>query len=392
MVRFQIFIPSSGGTQRMYGYDALMRLNTLTVTDPGGNPLLDYAYTYDTTGNIVTKATEHGEYGYDYDAMSRLISADHPVSDDESYTYDAVGNRLTAADVSGTWNYNANNELLGFADVVYDYDANGNLTEIRIAGSVVWTYVYDAADRLVHVEDGTGSISADYYYDPFGRRLWKDVGGTRTYFFYSDEGLIGEYDASGNEIKTYGYKPDSTWTTDPLWLKQDRQYYFYQNDHLGTPQKLVGVNGAVVWSATYNAFGRAKIDPLLTVANNLRFPGQYYDQETGLHYNWHRYYDPEIGRYLTADPIGFNGGDLNVYGYVRNNPVNGEDIDGLKNDEFDCKKCLEWLRKECQDMGWVNCSARNENITATSIQTMKEGKDELSSFSGYFFVEYVAML
>lgn len=317
-----------GGTQRTYGYDALMRLNTLTATDPGGNPLLDYAYTYDEVGNIVTKATEHGMYGYDYDASSRLTDVDNPVLENESYTYDDVGNRLTSADVSGTWNYNENNELLGFADVEYDYDDNGNLTEVRIAGEMVWTYVYDAANRLVHIEDGTGSINADYYYDPFGRRLWKDVGGGRTYFFYSDEGLIGEYDETGAEIKTYGYKPDSTWTTDPLFLKEGGSYYFYQNDHLGTPQKLVGVNGAVVWSAIYTAFGEADVQ-VETVTNNLRFPGQFYDNETGLHYNYFRYYDPRIGRYVSADPIGLDSGDVNLYGYVRNNPLNQSDPSGM---------------------------------------------------------------
>ncbi|MCP4397206.1 MAG: hypothetical protein GY801_07895 [bacterium] len=66
------------------------------------------------------------------------------------------------------------------------------------------------------------------------------------YFFYAEEGLVGEYDAAGNKIRAYGYKPDSTWTTDPLWLKQGGEYYFYQNDYLGTPQKLVKTNGAVV--------------------------------------------------------------------------------------------------------------------------------------------------
>ena len=221
-------------------------------------PILTYGYPqYDEVGNILQKTTEHGNYTYGYDVVSRLLTADNPVLNDESYTYDDVGNRITDSSVSGSWSYNLNNELLGYEDVEYDYDENGNLTEIRIGGSVVWTYVYDAANRLVHVEDGTGTISVDYYYDPFGRRLWKDVGGTKTYFFYSEEGLIAEYDENGVEMRSYGYKPDSTWTTDPLWLKEGGAYYWYHNDHLGTPQKLTDSSGQVVWSAQYTAFGEA---------------------------------------------------------------------------------------------------------------------------------------
>ncbi len=86
----------------------------------------------------------------------------------------------------------------------------------------------------MQVEDVNGNTVSEYFYDPFGCRLWKEVGGARTYFFYADEGLIAEYDAAGNELRAYGYKPDSTWTTDPLWLKQGGEYYFYQHDHLGS--------------------------------------------------------------------------------------------------------------------------------------------------------------
>jgi RHS repeat-associated protein len=85
----------------------------------------------------------------------------------------------------------------------------------------------------------------------------------------------------------------------------------------------------VVWGAGYAAFGLAQIDPLSTVENNLRFPGQYFDAETGLHYNFQRTYDPEAGRYTQVDPIGFAGGG-NHFGYVQNNPSSLLDPFGLK--------------------------------------------------------------
>jgi RHS repeat-associated protein len=158
--------------------------------------------------------------------------------------------------------------------------------------------------------------------------LWKEVNGVKTYFVYADEGLVAEVDAAGNVVKSYGYRPGSTWTTDPLFMRTDGQYYFYQNDHLGTPQKLTAVNGAVIWSAKYSSFGQAEVNPSSTVINNLRFPGQYYDQETGLHYNYSRYYDPTTSRYLTPDPIGMAGG-INFFTYVQSNPVNWYDSQGL---------------------------------------------------------------
>ena len=93
--------------------------------------------------------------------------------------------------------------------------------EKALNGQVMFTYVYNVKNRLVKVEGGNQNVLAEYYYDPFGRRLWKDAGGTRTYFLYADEGLVAEYDANGTEIKSYGYYPDSTWTTDPLFLKKE---------------------------------------------------------------------------------------------------------------------------------------------------------------------------
>ena len=90
----------------------------------------------------------------------------------------------------------------------------------------------------------------------------------------------------------------------------------------------------VIWEGEYRPFGEAGVNPHSGVENNLRFPGQYYDDETGLHYNYHRYYDPGTGRYLMPDPIGLAGG-IDLFAYVGNNPLNKIDHFGLR--EFELK-------------------------------------------------------
>ena len=103
--------------------------------------------------------------------------------------------------------------------------------------------------------------------------------------------------------------------------------YYFHNDHLGTPQVLTDDEQNVVWEAEYDPFGKAT-ETVTIVEQNLRFPGQYLDRETGLHYNYFRTYDPQIGRYIQSDPIGLTGG-ANTYAYVFNNPLNATDPSGL---------------------------------------------------------------
>ena len=103
--------------------------------------------------------------------------------------------------------------------------------------------------------------------------------------------------------------------------------FYYHNDHLGTPQVMTNESADIVWRANYTPFGKADV-MVETVTNNIRFPGQYYDQESGLHYNYFRDYDPELGRYIQSDPIGLAGG-INTYGYVGGNPINFIDPLGL---------------------------------------------------------------
>ncbi len=106
----------------------------------------------------------------------------------------------------------------------------------------------------------------------------------------------------------------------------DTVYYFH-NDHLGTPQVLSDASGKVAWQGHYRPFGEADIT-VAKVENNIRFPGQYFDADTGLHYNYFRDYDPGTGRYVQSDPIGLNGG-INTYGYAYSSPANYTDRYGL---------------------------------------------------------------
>jgi RHS repeat-associated protein len=326
----QITLP--GGTVRKQSYDGLLRLKDLNVTDPGQSQVMSYQYNYDLTNNLVAKATEAGATSYSYDRLDRLTGAAYTgtTQTSEAYTYDAVANRLTDTKITGALSYNANNQLTSAGTVSYTYDENGNTVSSTDTANAAATrnYVYDTSDRLIQVRDANNTLIAVYSYDPFGRRLSKDTGTQKTFYLYNEEGLIAEADATGQVTKSYGYAPNSTYMTNPLFMKTGANYYYYQNDHLGTPQKLVTQSGQVVWSATYDAFGSATVGAGYTLTNNLRLPGQYYDAETGMHYNWMRYYDPKTGRYVTSDPIGLAGG-VNLYTYVKGNSIRWIDPWGL---------------------------------------------------------------
>ena len=187
------------------------------------------------------------------------------------------------------------------------------------------TYTWDALNRLVQVKQN-GTVLATYLYDSQNRRIGKTANSTATYYAYDlDSRLISEIQADGTPIRDYVYL-----NNEPLAVREYQKspgLYFFLNDHLGTPQKLINSAGAVVWAAAYLSYGEAQVQANSTVTNNLRFPGQYYDEETDLHYNWNRYYDPVLGRYLSPDPIGLEGG-LNLYGYANQNPINYIDPNG----------------------------------------------------------------
>ena len=308
-------ITYGNGLTGSIGYDTQYRIVSLST---GTVQNLSYS-SYDANGNItgitnVLDATKNK--AFTYDTLDRLSSATASgIWGSLGWTYDGVGNRQTENSNSYTYAPNTN-KLAGANGNTYGYDNNGNTTT---EGSR--QYIYNQNQRLIQVNNG--ATTASYTYNGNGQRVKKVVNGTTTVFHYSPNGqLIAESDSAGNTAAEYVYLNGQ-----PLAMIVGANVYYYHNDHLGTPQKMTDGSGAVVWSADYKPFGEATIT-VSTITNNLRFPGQYYDAETGLNSNYLRDYNPIIGRYVEADPVGFWGG-MNLYAYVENNPANWFDPWGL---------------------------------------------------------------
>jgi len=203
------------------------------------------------------------------------------------------------------------------------YDENGNLLK-----DASHEYIYDKKARLVGVDN-----NVSYAYNHENTRVSKTVNAETTHFIYDGAKLIGEYNSDGTPKNEYIYL-DGT----PLTVINATQTLYIHTDHLRTPRRLADENANIVWSWESKAFGESKA--VGSVEFNLRFAGQYYDDETSTHYNINRDYDPQIGRYLQSDPIGFDGG-VNSYGYVGGNPLGAVDEMGLLLSVANLKKNLK---------------------------------------------------
>jgi RHS repeat-associated protein len=216
--------------------------------------------------------------------------------------------------------------------MAFTYDAVGNrLTGPAYpkAGTFLQNYAYDFENRVVSVtRQVTGNPNADtvtFKYDPFGRRIEKNVstyesGLSTTYkytYVYDNEDIILEVlerTQSGNTTTTTTAYTHGPGIDEPLSLARDGQKYYYHADGLGSITSMTDSTQAVVNRYSYDSFGVVKRAE--TVCNDFTYTGREYDYETGLYYYRARYYDPEAGRFVNKDPIGFEGGDVNLYGYV----------------------------------------------------------------------------
>jgi RHS repeat-associated protein len=334
------------GLQQTQSFDPQGRLQQQTLMKAGASddhqqPLNKRSYHYSAAGQISQIDDQlRGSTQYHYDQIDRLIQVSGPQP--EQFVHDPAGNLLGSPDEVNGQNRSGQvtgNRLNFQGDRHYSYDDQGNRVEERRGkdGRQTTRYRYDYQNRLTGVAKTIGDTMriTEYQYDALGRRIRKVnkdesgnvTGGTE--FYWNDDVLLSEQPADisaeqqGNS-KVYVFEPG---TFKPLAFVQRGEINHYHLDHLGTPQEITNANGELVWTAQYKAYGSLALAAVQQVENNLRFQGQYYDEESGLHYNRHRYYDPECGRFINQDPIGLLGGDNN-YLYVPN-PVTWVDPLGL---------------------------------------------------------------
>jgi RHS repeat-associated protein len=321
-----------------------------------GNGAASASRTFDTDGKL-TQITSSGQRTFGYDDAFRITAANDLATPANSWMlgYDML-DRLTSATKTGT-------------TIGYTYDANGNRltqtgtnpstytvspTSNRLSattGALVRSYTYQNAGSVLdsgatthtYYNSGrmkTGKLNSaanvtTYYYNALGQRIKKTVGGVgTTHYMYDEAGhLLGEYTSGGSSIQ------ETVWLGDiPVAIVKPNGagvlIYYIHTDQLNTPRKITNNDGPLNlrwrWDPTPFGEGDPNESPtgLTAFKYNLRFPGQYFDGETNLNYNYFRDYDPAIGRYMESDLIGLRGG-MNTYTYATDNPIRATDPYGL---------------------------------------------------------------
>ncbi len=305
-------ITYNNGISTNFTYDSRGRLSA------SESPILNLSYGYDQSGNIV----KINDNKYSYDGLNRLIKAEMPsLNQNENYGYDQIGNR-TSQTINGqeqTYAYDSVDQLLSAEETIFTYDANGNMIS-KTAGEDEYGYSFDAANRLLGVTLNGDEISR-YTYDADGVRIKKVENGSGT--IYVNSGL--QYlltITDGNPVK-HIYAMGGR-----VAQVMNGQTYYIHNDHLGSTRALTDAQGNIISEMEYAPFGaviRAE-----GTGDIMLFIGKEMDN-TGLYYFGARYYDPEIGRFISRDPV--LNGDVDPtrhtpYAYAQSSPLSYVDPDG----------------------------------------------------------------
>lgn len=313
-------------------FDTLGRLTTQSVMDAAGNPVQQRAYAFRADGHLIgTDDRLAGSRRFDLDAVGRVTGV-HAADWTETYVYDELGNQSHASwptghpgqEAAGAREY-AGTRVTRAGNVRYEHDALGRIIlrrKIRLSRKPdVWRYEWDAEDRLASVVTPDGTRWR-YAYDPLGRRTAKlrlAPGGetvVERVAFTWDGTTLCEQTTTSAELP---HPVTLTWDhqglrplaqTERITVAEapqeeiDSRFFAIVTDLVGTPSELIDEHGDIAWRSRSTLWGTTAWAVNSTAYTPLRFPGQYYDPETGLHYNYFRHYDPETARYLTSDPLG----------------------------------------------------------------------------------------
>ena len=304
-------------------------------------------YHYSAEGDLLrTEDSLSGNWRYEYDACHRLVRRLRPGGEADGFEFDAAGNLLRQAGLEGVLLQSGNRLHTANGDV-FEYDHRSHISR-RLNTRQTTNYAYDSRDMLVECTLASGTWRATY--DALGRRISKSFREQEYLFYWDSDRLAAEIFPDGR-VRIYLYT-DRLALTPVMFLEyasmnadpKSACRYFVFSDQIGTPVLIEDDHGTTVWSARIDPFGRVQIGNGSRIEFHLRFPGHYFDSETGLHYNRFRYYSPELGRYLQADPYGIAGG-LNVYSYAEGNPLTQVDVRGLAckthggDPDPDCEDC-----------------------------------------------------
>jgi len=322
------------GVETVYNYDNINRLTRLKH-QTSTTTLFDNQYAYNTAQQISQIAEPAQTRNFSYDNTDRLTNVANPTNSIENFSYDVVGNR-TSSHLSSVYNYNPFNRLTGTNAYSYRNDGNGNRilkytpedpnsTITTIVEST--SYEWDEENRLTAVNVPDFGIIY-YQYDALGRRV-KRINGEKGETAFTYDGLDVVMDDDTNEgITTYQNAPG---IDSKLKLKHSDDNQYFLTDHLGSTVGLANSSGALSDSISYDSFGNGTNRAFAT---RYQFTGREFDEKTDLYYYRARWYDAQIGKFISEDPIGFEGGDINLYGYVTNNPNNYTDPSGLFPEKF----------------------------------------------------------
>lgn len=302
-----VFLNGSGSSSLTYAYDQLSRRSSVTM---GNGASTSYAFSLNNDLAALSQnfVGSSNSYSFSFNNVHQLLGVG--MSDNTFVWHPSAAGTVSYGTADNVNKY----PTVGAAS--FTYDGNKNLTS-----DGTWTYSYDTENHLLTAV--AGAVSASYVYDPSGRQAQKTVGAVKTRFIYDGVDLIATYDAAGVLQNRYVYGPGMD--EPAIQVTAGGVLSFFHRDFQGSIVALTNNSGVVTNKYTYSPFGESAA----LTGTIFGYTGQRYDAETGLYYYKARHYSPVLGRFLQTDPIGYAGGDLNLYAYVANDPINFRDPFGL---------------------------------------------------------------